>query len=374
MKKLSLTLLCLTAVFFAACANKEDIAVIVNDTPITTAFYKGTLQNLASSYQQVGQPNVLDNPQNRQLLQHLALQQLITNEVLAQEAQKQNIKIDEALVKQNVDQLKQLIAGTENGKPVSDKKIINQKFQAKLKQDGTTLAKLENNIRKELQRKSLLTTFSNQQKIELQEQDIRRFYDNVMILLGNNQQKKDALPKDELPLLLAFAKEVKRQTAERVMVASVFLATPNDISESDLDAKQQQAGVIVKELKENQISFTDAIIKYSDDKNALKTNGEQLVLRGTLPAALDKSIFNAELGTIVGPITQPEGIYIIRVNEKRAATKPTYTQLRGSIARNLAEIQIKQNIQQYVQDLINKAKVEIVLPELKEQTPSDPQK
>ena len=89
-----------------------------------------------------------------------------------------------------------------------------------------------------------------------------------------------------------------------------------------------------------------------------------MVIRGTLPEDLDKSVFTSPLGTVVGPITQPEGIYIIRVNEKRAETKPVYTQLRESIINNLAGIQIKQNVQNYVQGLVDKAKVEILVPEL----------
>lgn len=374
MKKQLVLSLCLAPVLFWACAHQEDTAVIINGTKITKASYEGTLQNVAAPYQQSGQPNVLDNPQNRQVLGNLALQKIITNEVLAQEAQKQKIKIDEELVKQNVEQLKQLVAGSENGQPVSDKKIIEKKFQEKLKQDGISLTELENNIRKELQTKALLDTVSNQQKIELQEKTVHYFYDQVMTLLGNDQKKKDALPQNELPLLIPFAQEVKKETAERALVSAVFLATPKDISKQDLAAKQQLARDIIKELKGNQLSFFEAIAKYSDDKNALNTNGEQLVLRGALPETMDKNIFDAKLGAIVGPITQPEGVYILRVNQKRAETVPTYSQLRESIIKHLASIQIKQNVQQYVQNLVNNAKVEILLPEFKAQPSADSEK
>ena len=372
MKTTKITALFLAAAVFSACAEKqEDAAAIVNGTKITQSVYEGTLQNLAAPYQQQGNANVLDNPQNRQLLGRLALQELITNEVLAQEAQKQQIKIDETLVKQNVENLKKIFAVDENGQPISDKKKMEKAFEARLKKDGTTLPKLEENIRKGLQAKALLNAFSAQQKVELQEQTVHDFYDNVMVLLGNDQKKKEALPKGELPLLVPFAGEVKKLTAERASVSAVFLATPKDISKKDLSAKQQQAKDIVKEIKDNKISFTQAIAQYSDDKNALKTNGEQLVLRGALPAELDKKVFESQLGTVVGPITQPEGIYILRVNEKRAETKPVYTQLRESIIKNLAGAMMKQNLQQYVKGLVANAKVEILVPEFKPaQTPA----
>lgn len=368
MKLTKITTLFLAAAFFAACAEKqEDAAAIVNGTKIAQSVYEGTLQNLAVPYQQQGNANVLDNPQNRQLLGRLALQELITTEVLSQEAQKQQIKIDDALVQQNVENLKKAFAKDENGQPITDENLINKKFQEKLKQDGTTLPKVEENIRKNLQAKALLNAFSAQQKVQLQEQTVHDFYDKVIVLLGNDQKKKDALPKGELPLLVPFATEVKKLTAERALVSAVFLATPKDISKKDLSDKQQKAKDIAKEIKDNKISFAQAIAQYSDDKNALKTNGEQLVLRGTLPAELDKKVFESTLGTVVGPITQPEGIYIIRVNEKRAATTPVYTQLRESIIKNLAGVLMKQNLQQYVQGLVANAKVEILVPEFKAQ-------
>ncbi len=374
MQKLAFLLPCLAIALLSACAEKHDAAAIVNGTDITVLTYESTLQNLAAPYQRADQPNVLDNPQNRQLLGRVALEQLITNEVLAQQAQKQNIKIDDAQVTKQIEQLKQRVAGTEDGKPVTDKKIINKKFQEKLKQDGISLEQLKSNIRKELQAKALLNEFSSQQQIQLQEQDIQQFYDNIIVLLGKDQKKKEALPKDALPLLVPFAQKVQQQTAERALVSAVFLATPNDISKQDLAAKQQKARDIITELNGNKISFVEAIAKYSDDKNALRTHGEQMVLRGTLPESLDKNIFESKLGVIIGPLTQPEGIYIVRVNEKRAATTPTYSQLRQSIIKNLVGVQSQNNLRQYVKELVNNAKVEILLPEFKSQNSSEAQK
>ena len=355
------------AALLAACADKkEENAVIVNGKKIAQSTYEGTLQNLAARYRQAD-GNVLDNPQNRQVLGRLALNELITSEVLAQEAQKQQIKVDDALVQKSIANIKRLFAVDENGKPITDEKLLEKAFTEKLRKDGTTYDKLEQNIRKELQAKALLDKVTAEQKVSLQEQTVHNFYDNVIVLLGNDSKKKEALPKGDLPLLVPFATEVKKLTAERAQVSAVFLATPKDISKKDLTAKQQQAKDIAKDLKDNKISFTQAIAQYSDDKNALRTNGEQLVLRGTLPEELDKKIFDSALGTVIGPVTRPEGIYILRVNEKRAEQTPAYGQLREAIIKNLAGLQMKLNVQQYVQDLVSKADVQILVPEFQDQ-------
>jgi parvulin-like peptidyl-prolyl isomerase len=112
-----------------------------------------------------------------------------------------------------------------------------------------------------------------------------------------------------------------------------------------------------------------AIQMYSDDKSTLRTNGEQIIIRGTLPNDLDEKIFEARLGEVLGPIMQQEGIYILRVNEKRAANTLTYEQLRRDIINYLISVALQQKIQQQVKDLVQQAKVQILVPEYKVNSP-----
>jgi hypothetical protein len=68
---------------------------------------------------------------------------------------------------------------------------------------------------------------------------------------------------------------------------------------------------------------------------------------------------------VFGPITDQAGIYILRVNEKRAAHTLTYGQLRQDIINYLISVALQQKIQQQVKDLVQKSKVEIFLPQYK---------
>lgn len=347
-----------------ACSNNANIAAIVNGEKITKKTYEGTLDNLILQ-QKRNNSNFVDNEQNRLLLGKVALDQVITNEVLSQEAKKAKITVKDEVVDQNVNNLKKLIAVDQNGKAITDKKQMDKKFDEKLKTDGITLKQLRENIRKELSAKLFLKDLSDKQKIELTEDVLKRVYDATMAVVNNNQSKIKAFSKEDLALINPFAMQVKRSTSERAAVSTVFLATPKTMSNTEIANKKELAGKIVQELKDNKIAFIQAIQKYSDDKTALKTNGEQLVIRGTLPSNLDKKIFEAPLGKVTGPVVEQEGIYILRVNEKRAANTLTYEQLRNDIINYLAPIQLKQKVQQQVKDLVQKSKVEILLPEHK---------
>ncbi len=352
-----------------ACSDKANIAAIVNGTKITKKTYEATLGNLILQQKQ-NNPNFVDNEQTRLLLGKMALEQLITNEVLFQESQKAKITVNEEAVDQNINNLKQILAVDENGKVLTDKKQIKDKFNKKLKTDGVTLKQLRKNIRKELSVKLFLKDLSDKQKIELSEDILEKFYDGTMAVARKNQNKIKSLSTEDLALITPFASEVKKITAERVSISTIFLATPETMDSTEIANKKELANKIVQELRNRKIVFIQAIQMYSDDKSALQTNGEQLIIRGTLPRDLDKKIFEARLGRVIGPITKPEGIYILRVNEKRAATPLTYGQLRSDIINYLISVALQQKVQQQVKELVQKSNVKILLPEYKVNAPA----
>ena len=82
-----------------------------------------------------------------------------------------------------------------------------------------------------------------------------------------------------------------------------------------------------------------------------------------MPNDLDERIFEARLGRVLGPITQQEGIYILRVNEKRAANTLTYGQLRSDIINYLISVELQQKLRQQIKDLVQKSKIKVLLPE-----------
>lgn len=351
------------AILTAACGiSRDNTAAIVNGTKIAKKTYQGTLDNLVLQQKRIN-PNFVDNEQTRLVLGKTALENLITNEVLAQEAAKAHITVDEKEVEQSIQNLKKLVAVDENGQPITKAREINKKFNKKLKEDGVTLKQLKNNIRKELLAKRFLNDLSSKQKIELSEDLLKRFYNETNIVLSNDKKKIQTLTRGDLALVVPFATEVGKATAQRASVSSVFLATPTSMPKEEVTKKKALANKIVQELKDKKITFVQAIQQYSDDKNALRTNGEQTVLYGSLPASLDKKIFEASLGKVIGPLTEADGIYILRVNQKRAENTLTYAQLRNDIARYLGSWQLNQNLQQQVKGLVEKAKVEILLPQ-----------
>ena len=354
------------AVFMAALAgcgvNNSNTAALVNGAKIEKKTYEATLENLVARQKQMN-TNFVDNEQNRLVLGRMALEQLITNEVLAQEAAKANINADEKTIDANIQNLKQRFAFGQDGQRITDEAQIDKNFHEKLKKDGISLQQLKNNIHKELNAQLFLNDLSSKQKVELKEDTLQQFYKGTMALVANDQKALQSFSKDDVALMTPFAVEVQKNTAARATVSAIFLATPKSLAKEKVQEKQKSAQKIAQELKDKKITFVDAIQKYSDDKAALRTNGEQTVLKGTLPAGLDKKIFEAQLNKVLDPITEQDGIYVLRVNQRQAKKVLSYEQLRNDIIKYLAAFQIKYKVQQQVKDLVLKANVKVLLPQ-----------
>lgn len=353
---------CVATLLAACTAGNDQVAAVVNGTKIAKKTYEATLDNLVTQQKQIN-INFTDNEQTRLILGRVALEQLITKEVLAQQAAKANIHTDDKTVDANIQKIKQLFAVGQDGQRITDAAQIEKNFQEKLKKDGVTLQELKNNIRKELNAQLFLQDLSSKQKAELSEEVLQQFYKGTMAMVANDKKAMQSFTKEDLALIAPFAVEVKKATAARASVSAIFLATPKNMTKEDIQKKQKEAQKITQELRNKKITFMDAIQKYSDDKNALRTNGEQIVLRGTLPAGLDKKVFESPLGKVLDPVTEQDGIYILRVNEKRAENTLAYMQLRNDIINYLAAEQIKLKVQQQTKDLVLKADVKILLPQ-----------
>ena len=90
--KNAILLFTVLAFWIVACSDSTNVVATVNGTKITRKTYESTLDNLILQQTQ-SNPAFVDNEQTRLLLGKIALDQIITNEVLAQEARKANITV-----------------------------------------------------------------------------------------------------------------------------------------------------------------------------------------------------------------------------------------------------------------------------------------
>jgi len=106
------------------------------------------------------------------------------------------------------------------------------------------------------------------------------------------------------------------------------------------------------------MDFDEAMLEFSTDP-AVKTEGikTQFVQRGDLTklsAQIEEAAFTRLPGEVAGPVQTPAGWLLMKVYEKKAATKGIYEEVKEDIERKL-------KIDKWIREARKKASIKILI-------------
>lgn len=113
-------------------------------------------------------------------------------------------------------------------------------------------------------------------------------------------------------------------------------ANPKPLSEAQAKAK---AAELLKQLQGG-ADFVDLVRKHSTEP-ALKQRDGLLVMKRSdgLPEEVKKAVFSAKKGQIAGPVMQPNGFYLFRIDDVKAQP---FQEVRDEIYKELKEAHFRQ--------------------------------
>jgi len=245
----------------------DGVVAIVNGTPITLYQVEQRAIILKQKYP------------DAKALKKMALDDLIDDVIIYDELKKMGATVNEGDVKDAIEQMA-IANGTSMDALKSD-----------LKNKGISFNTYQDAIKSELA-KSKLVNFKFRSEITITDDDIQRYY-------------------------LAHKNEFSQ--VKQASISHILIQVPLDATKERQDQLSKLANTVMERLKQGE-SFTDAVMKYSDDKYT-KDNGGYLgyVDEGSLYPVLNSAIFNAKQGEIIGPIRTPIGYEIILVNGFRSS-------------------------------------------------------
>lgn len=238
-----------------------------------------------------------------------ALENLITYELVNQEAQKQGVTISDADIDTELAQLKKSMGSEEA-------------FNQALTQYNMTIEDLHADLQQQAQLRKLLGS-----KVSITDEDISSYY----------EQNK-----------ASFA------TEEQVRASHILVKT------------KEEADAIVKQLKEGADFATVAKEKSLDTGSA--TNGGDLDYfgKGVMDPAFEQSAFSLKVGEISEPVKSSFGYHIIKVADHKQASNPTLEDKKAEIKDTLTSQKIYELSQTLITDLRSQAKIENLLTKDKE--------
>ena len=360
--KLNKTILlgALTMLALNANAKVVDSSVAtVNSKPILSSQYDKTTKAVLAQYEQKA-PQVLKDQNSVNAIKAEVLNQMISEELMLQAAQKEGIKVKDSELTEAINSIKQRFFVDQTGKERS-KKEAEAAFNAALKEEGMTYKQFETKTKDQLAVRKMVDSIVRANAKTPTEQEVKQLFDDIQILMKADKEAAQKIGQERVALALPLAAKLNQLTAEQIKISPVFIKADKTLSKNALKDKENEAKKIRKEIKNGKITMLDAIKLYSDDKTPLATGGEVILIRGIMPKDFDEKIFNVNVGDISEPLQTEGGFYIIRVNEKRAKQDVTLDKIQNELGQYIYAANMQKAMEEYLVSLKDKADVKVMI-------------
>ena len=312
-KTILITLLALGTLSASAATIVEAIVVRVGDRIITRTQYERRLRDAYNETQQLPEA---DRAAAREAIRKSIVEELISELLIKDRADRLGLTVSDAEVKDAVSRLK-----TQYGIET------DEQFANSLKSSGLTRPEMEARLRD-----SIITNkvFGRElrNRTELTDPELRARY--------NREREQYRLP-------------------ERAHLREVVILRP----ESNVEEARQRAADLGEAVRKPDADF--ASIASTMSESATRDKGGDLgeVAKGDLVAELDKAVFSAPPGAIIGPVETKSAWHIVRVEQRLPSEVPSFESIKDKLRRDATDETFQRDYKTYIENLRKDAFVEI---------------
>ena len=313
-KTILVSLLALTAVSASAAQVLEGIVVRVGDRIITRSQYERRLQDALKDTERV-------DPSQRAEAQQLVRKELVNeliNELLIKDrADRLNLTISAAEIKDAIERLKGQYGIT-----------TDEQFQSSLQQSGLTRADMEARLRDTLMTQKVFAR-ELRQRADLTDSELRERY--------NREREQYRLP-------------------ERAHLREIVVLKP---ASGSMDEARQRATEVAEAARKTGTDFANLATTMSESGTRDKGGDLGEVAKGDLVAELDKAVFAAAPGSIIGPIESRSAWHIMKVEQRLPSEVPGFDSVKERLRQEASEESFQRDYKTYIETLRKDAFVEI---------------
>ena len=247
------------------------------------------------------------------------LDDLIDQKIALEKIKELEIKVTSKEVDQAIERVKE------------DNQFTQETLIAKLKEQGSSYESYRKALKKELERIRLIN-YEVKSKIMLREEEIRAYYD---------QHKNE------------FSSEGK------VRLALIFLRQEDPGNKNEARALHQKAVDILSMIKGGK-DFRNLARRFSSGPGA-RDGGDLGVFKlSELNPEMSELIKDLSTGDVSAPIIRPDGIRIIKVEEKDEGKVKSFEQVRNAIHAILYRKELDKKYSAWIKELRKKAYTKII--------------
>lgn len=343
MKKLKLfaTLIAASATMMICGCTNHNALVTVNGDAITKAQYEKAFDMVAgnSMFAQMG-IDVKKDPNSflHMMIKERVMNELIVKKLLDQEINKRHIKVS----KEDMD--KQL-------KVIIDKVGSKEKFNELLKQNGVSTAQFKKDLSDEVKIQKLVDTLA---VVSISDNDAKKFYNENSDKFKNPDRVRAShilvsANTEELKAKLTASDEGKKLTDEQI----------NAQVQKQMAELRAKANKLLTEVKKDPKSFAKIAKENSDDIQSGKQGGDLGFFgKEEMVEPFSKVAFTLKPNTISDIVETPYGYHIILVTDRQKAGLEPFDNVKDDIKEFLTNQEKVKVLQQFIDMLKNKAKIE----------------
>lgn len=308
-KTILVMLLVLLGMMNTACSDKKPVA-IVNGKEIIISDFEKTVATYKESIEKLYGENVWD-----QEIKKSILTQMVQEELMYEEAKKDDLEAKEEVIEAK---LKELKVGIEKDKDYAE-------F---LKSNGIDDEFLKSQLKKEISIQNYKDKFY--ENTEIDEKDIKKYY----------EENKDEYKEEKIKV-------------SHILISTIDENTNKPISEPNKKEAKKKAEEVYKKAKEGQ-DFANLAKEYSqDDYSAVNGGDLGFFERGKMVPEFETAAFNLDEGQISQIIETQYGYHIIKLTDKK------YTQYSfEEVKDKIEEVLLYQKYMDKVKELEEKSDIE----------------
>ncbi len=293
----------------------ESIVVRVGDRIVTRTQYMKRLQD---GYNEIAQTTPPDKVEAKKAeFKKGLINDLISELLIKDRADRLDLSVTDAEMKDALARLKQQYGIT-----------TDEQFEQSLKSSGMTRADMEARLRDTLLTNKVFARELRNRE-DLTDKELRERYDR--------DKERYRLP-------------------ERARLFEIIVQKPDDPTAA------AKLGQRVHEIAEQARTAPDfAKFAASVPENAVKEKGGDLgeVAKGELLPDLDKAVFNASSGAVLGPIEAKSAWHIIKVQQRLPSEVPAFESIKDKLRKDVSDETFQRDYKAYIERLRKDAFVEV---------------
>ncbi len=349
----------------------------VNGEAIYLAEFENNFDSL--SEQQKKTTNNEPSEEWKKTNKKLLLDQMIEEKLVLQEANKRKVSVPKRQLEEGIlrvkNNFKAIPPNTKPSKEDYERPLTpaeNKDFMAELKQQGLSEKDFETKISDQLKvmrlteeeiRGKVPVPVKDAGSDDSEPKELTSEYDKLTKNLYAEIEKKfndksfKANPDNETDQIVEV---LKSKLGESVHARHILVRSTRTDDFSKRQAALEKAKAIKKEL-DGGADFVDLAKKKSDGPGAKNGGDLGFFSRGQMTPEFEKVAFSLPVGGISDPVETEFGYHVVTVEEKRAAKRLRYDDVKLDLANYIFQKKMHDRYEEFVTDLRKKADVKVLI-------------